>query len=68
MMLRAAVALIILAIAACALLSSYQHRPFPLQVDANSRPENAAVVSPNAMICRPLIIHGPQNPKPITRA
>ena len=70
MMLRAAVTLIILAIAACALLSSYQHRQFELQVDTNpgAWPENAAVVSPNAMICRPLIIHGPQNPKPITRA
>lgn len=33
MMIRAAVALIILAIAACAVLSSYQHKPFPLLVD-----------------------------------
>ena len=33
MMVRAAVALIILAIAACALLSAHQHKPFPLLVD-----------------------------------
>lgn len=36
MKLRAAVALIILAIAACALLASYQHKPFEMRIDAQS--------------------------------
>jgi hypothetical protein len=45
-MLRAAVALIILAIGACALLSAHQHTPFPLLVDE---------AEATAIVCNPTI-------------
>jgi hypothetical protein len=46
-MLRAAVALIILAIAACALVSAHQHKPFPLLVDE---------ADATAIVCNPVIV------------
>lgn len=47
MMLRAAVALIILAIAACALLSAHQHKPFPLLVDE---------AEATSIVCNPVLV------------
>jgi hypothetical protein len=71
---RAAVALIILVLAACAALASHAHKPFELRIDgpADAKPAvwptNAALAQPTVMICRPMVIELGRRPKPIVRA
>jgi hypothetical protein len=70
---RAAVALIILVLAACAVLASHAHKPFELRIDEPDAkpatwPTNAALAQPTVMMCRPMVIELERRPKPIVRA